>query len=145
VTIPDPTIFEVGNSPSNDLSLPKIMKVRTVGDFRAEILANMKATSYTVRLAEFEMSIFQRTRTFNSWFWAINGAGNIFHRLCKYFDLCSATDIRTAAVLQPIIKSSRNLSEVGYMGLPKHHARAARDLMSCFGPLFWCVSFIQTR
>ena len=90
-----------------------------------------------MNLAAFDVALFQRTRTFNNWFWAVNGAGNIFHRLCKYFDVCSSAEVRKAAVLQPIIDSSRDLNEVGYVGLPNHHAQAAKDLMNCFGPLFW--------
>lgn len=136
VTLPKPLIFEVGNSPSNDFNLPEIISITT----KTEALSKIEGTAPKtgkIRLSHFDISIFQRTRTFNNWFWAINGAGNIFHRLCKYFDACTAEDIKQAAVLQPLIESSRNLSDVGYIGLPNHHAQTVKDLMKCFGPLLW--------
>ena len=138
VKIPDPLVFEVGNSPSNDFLLPNIITVKSEKDIISEIKGSSNGSVHGIlRVATFQKAIFQRTRTFNNWFWAINGAGNIFHRLCKYMDLCSSSDIMKAAVLQPVIDSSRNLSEVGYIGLPDHHAQSAKDLMSCFGPMFW--------
>ena len=135
-SLPEPLIFEVGNSPSNNFNLPEIISLTTT----TEALSQIQGTapkSGKLRIAQFDIAIFQRTRTFNNWFWAINGAGNIFHRLCKYFDACTAIDIKKAAVLQPIIESSRNLSEVAYIGLPHHHASTVKDLMKCFGPLLW--------
>ena len=138
IILPEPLVFEVGNSPSNNFAIPEIISILTKSDALSKIEATAPTTGQ-LRLGQFDISIFQRTRTFNNWFWALNGAGNMFHRLCKYFDACTATDIKQAAVLQPIIESSRNLSEVGYVGLPHHHAQTVKDLMKCFGPLLWCV------
>jgi hypothetical protein len=129
-------IFEVGNSPSNNFSVPAIVSVLTP----REALANLRAaaaSSGQLRIVTFNKAIFQRTRTFNNWFWALNGAGNAYHRLCKYMQACTAEEMQAAAVLQPIIESSRNLSDVGYVGLPHHHAVAVKDLLACFGPLLW--------
>ncbi|KAG7674490.1 hypothetical protein KSW81_000144 [Nannochloris sp. 'desiccata'] len=136
VILPEPLVFEVGNSPSNNFNLPEIISITTKSEALSKIQATAPKTG-KIRLAQFDISIFQRTRTFNNWFWALNGAGNIFHRLCKYFDACTATDIKQAAVLQPIIESSRNLSDIGYLGLPHHHAQTVKDLIKCFGPLLW--------
>lgn len=209
--IPSPLIFEVGNSPSNDFSLPKIMSVTTAekltsmvrstldksrsnrsssandtaesgssgggGHHRrtAQSVASDSTNSiggpaaaaddsnglrsnnnnntisgsikqqqqhqqrhHALHMADFHIGIFQRTRTFTNWFWALNGAGNAFHRLCKFFDVCTIESIKESSViLQPLIKTSYNLSGVGYVGLPSHHAYAMHDLMSCFGPLLW--------
>jgi hypothetical protein len=134
--LPAPLIFEVGNSPSNNFNLPEIISITSETDALSKIKVHAPNTG-NIRLTEFDIALFQRTRTFNNWFWALNGAGNIFHRLCKYFDACTATDIKQAAVLQPIIESSTNLSDVGYLGLPHHHAQTVKDLIKCFGPLFW--------
>lgn len=134
--LPDPTIFEVGNSPSNSVSLPTLVTVLTLSNARS-FIRNRNKDQPLLRVATFEKSILQRTRTFENWFWALNGAGNIYHRLCKYFDLCSAQDIKTAAIIQPAGRSSYGLGMVGYLGLPPHHGRAVKELMSCFGPLLW--------
>ena len=113
-----------------------MVSIHTAESARAAIItAYPKITS--IKLAEYNTALIQRTRTFNNWFWALNGAGNIFHRLCKYFDICSASGVKQTAILQPIIESSRNLSEVGYVGIPRHHAQAVKDMMSCYGPIFW--------
>lgn len=134
--LPDPLVFEVGNSPSNDFTVPAMIAIHTADTARAAIAATAPRNG-NLKTAEYGVALLQRTRTFNNWFWALNGGANIFHRLCKYFDACTAYKIKQAAVLQPIIESSRNLSDVGYVGLPLHHARAVKDLMSCFGPIFW--------
>jgi hypothetical protein len=151
--LPSPLIFEVGNSPSNDLALPDMLRVLRRADALAELAAltggesgqNTKKRSKEentdpfrgLRVAVFEDGLLQRTRTFNNWFWALNGAGNAHHRLCKYLGACSSAQVRAAALLQPIVESSPGLEAVGYVGLPPHHAAAAHDLMRCFGPLLW--------
>lgn len=142
IAIPDPLIFEVGNSPSNDLSLPAILSVHPSKEAQATVAAEIGSKDASASIASYESAIFQRTRTFNNWFWAVNGAGNIFHRICKFFNGCDPESIRKTAVLQPIIESSQNLSEVGYVGVPTHHAQSVKDLMSCFGPLFWYVAVV---
>ena len=150
--IPDPLVFEVGNSPTNDFSLPSIIRISTGTDIASEIRNGVVRSNLTasnkkaeVKFVAFQDAILQRTRTFNNWFWAINGAGNIYHRLCKYMDLCSPGEVTQAAILQPIIESSKNLSDVGYLGLPNHHAESVKDLMSCFGPLLWYVTLREER
>jgi hypothetical protein len=135
--LPEPLVFEVGNSPSNNFAIPEIISIISKTEALSKIEAAVPKGTGKIRLTEFNISIFQRIRTFNNWFWALNGAGNIFHRLCKYFDACTPTSIKQTAVLQPIIDSSRNLSDVGYVGLPHHHAQTVKDLMKCFGPLLW--------
>lgn len=134
----------MGNSPSNDYSLPGMLRALPAAALLAELQGAAAAaqlqdsgSSGDLRVARFESAILQRTRTFTNWFWALNGAGNAHHRLCKYLGACSAAEIRRAALLQPIIESSLKLSDVGYQGLPLHHSAAAQDLMRCFGPLFW--------
>lgn len=139
VTLPDPEVFEVGNSPSNSVSVPTILTVLTLSDAKLQILNRNIENQSLLHVATFQKSILQRTRTFNNWFWALNGANNIFHRLCKYFDLCTWQDVKTAAVIQPT-KSSYGLRVVGYVGLAPHYRRAVRELMSCFGPLLWANS-----
>ncbi len=151
--LPAPLIFEVGNSPSNDLALPDMLRVLRRAHALAELAAlaggeseqNAKKRGKEenndpfrgLRVAVFEDGLLQRTRTFNNWFWALNGAGNAHHRLCKYLGACSSSQVRATALLQPIVESSPGLEAVGYVGLPPHHAAAAHDLMRCFGPLLW--------
>jgi hypothetical protein len=120
------------------------MKVATLSAARRELAAAAASAPQRggarapFHVATFETAVFQRTRTFNNWFWALNGAANAYHRLCARLGACSAAQVAAAALLQPIIQSSRDLDGVGFVGLPAHHSFAARDLMGCFGPLFWC-------
>lgn len=130
---PNPTLFEVGNS---DLASFTV-KERVHAITRAAILNTLSKevqraqSDGQLQLKEFKFAIFHRSRTYGHLFWGINGANNIFIRLCKYFHVCSPEEIQSTAILGPnLFPIVPNLR----IGLGKH-IKAVGDVMRCFGPV----------
>jgi hypothetical protein len=85
-----------------------------------------------LKVARFERAIFQRIRAFTNWFWALNGVGNIYHRLCKYMGACDRGPVQATAVLQ----MARHPVDNPWLkvGPPGDTYDSVRELMQCFGP-----------
>lgn len=130
---PNPTLFEVGNSDVVSFTIKE--RVHAISRTALQKLLRKEVkrakSDGQLQLKEFTYAILHRSRTYGHLFWGVNGANNIFIRLCKYLYVCSPEEIQGAAVLGPNL-----FPIVPYLriGLGKH-IKAVGDVMSCFGPV----------
>ena len=134
--LPHIHVQEVGNNKAFLPQLPDYIWVATAPKVRARLVAAAagNGTAGTVlQVARFEHAILQSIRTLANWFWALNGAGNIYHRLCKHLGVCDREGIQAVAILQ-VARSSRN-NPVLRIGVPKDTTLpSVKELLHCMGP-----------
>lgn len=110
LTLPDLTLWEVGNADNHDFTVQQRIRVVPLEEARSILAVEASAAAIpgTLQVAEFQKSVLQKTRTMTHIFWGMNGGWYACQRLLACWLPCSSAGYHLAQALQNRIQLTQN-------------------------------------